>query len=334
MAKNTSERRVELSISAPLLESQNAETRPASVAYAFANGGQMLGRTELNAKGAGSIPLSLGTGDTGIRVLVGPALENKEPGIDELLRRGAQEQHLRVNANDARLAVELPIPVELWRPWLFGRCLVRGTLQKRVVRDGVSIDLPVCRATVEIYEVDPITIVIPKLPKDLLDRLREVVLNPIPIPDPVPELIPEFPSFGPVAGPIPGPIPFARAMPISSSAAPTTMSAGTNTLGGSSNLAGADTLRFAAARASDQAFRQSLIDHPELVRPLLCWLHPQLVSIRRIGTAVTDDCGHFRTYIFKSIFNPDQPDLYFKATQRLFGFFDVTIYAPTPIAWA
>jgi hypothetical protein len=91
-------------------------------------------------------------------------------------------------------------------------------------------------------------------------------------------------------------------------------------------------LQLAAAAGSELAFRQALIDHPALVRPLLCWLHPQLVTMQRIGTAFTDDCGHIRTTIFKSISNPDQPDLYFKATQRLFGFFDVTILAPTPIA--
>jgi hypothetical protein len=95
---------------------------------------------------------------------------------------------------------------------------------------------------------------------------------------------------------------------------------------------GSSTLRFMALSGSDQAFRQALVDNAVLIRPLLCWFYPRWVTTRRIGTVTTDDCGHFRTTIFKSIFNPDQPDLYFTATQWLFGFLDVTIYAPTPIA--
>lgn len=91
-------------------------------------------------------------------------------------------------------------------------------------------------------------------------------------------------------------------------------------------------LRLAASSFSDLAFRQTLLDHPAIVRPLLCLLHPPFVTMRLVGTATTDDCGHFRTSIFKSIFNPDQPDLYFKARQRVFGFFDVTILAPTPVS--
>jgi hypothetical protein len=35
---------------------------------------------------------------------------------------------------------------------------------------------------------------------------------------------------------------------------------------------------------------------------------------------------------FKGCHNADTPDLYFKAHQRIFGFFELTIYAPTPIA--
>ena len=54
--------------------------------------------------------------------------------------------------------------------------------------------------------------------------------------------------------------------------------------------------------------------------------------MRKVGEAWTDDCGHFQTRFFKGCNNPDVPDLYFKAHQRIFGFFEVTIYAPTPIA--
>lgn len=328
MAKAPSNRHLTLSISAPLLDAQGSETRPATMAYAFSQGGRCLGLAAVDAKGQAGFEVTLGEGPTGLRVLVGPATEDKQPSLEDLLRRGAQERHLRVGLEDARLKVELPLGPDLWRPWLLGRCLVKGTLRKRVVRDGIPVDLPVCQATVEIYEVDPLWIVIPKLPKDLLDRLREVLIRPIPLPDPIPDFPPvigPFPPPFPPPGPGPDPAPFAlRAMD--------THRVDATAISALHAASGSSALRFAALSGSDQAFRQTLVDHAELIRPILCWLHPTFVTMTRVGTASTDDCGHFRTTIFKGFFNPDQPDLYFKATQRLFGFFDITIYAPTPIA--
>lgn len=300
-------RRVSVIVSAPLLERAGDEPVPATAAYAYSTGGALLAQAPIDAKGQAQLDITVGDAPTGLRLMVGPMTDDKAPAIAELMRRGAPERHLRIEAGMERLLVELPLSPDIWRPWPFGRCLVKGTLQKRVVRDGVTVDMPVCNATVEIYEVDPIHVIVPKIPKDLLDRLREIILRPIPWPDPPPELQRELP---------PGPFPAPRALPLSN---PQALTDNTG-------------LRFAALSGSDLALRQALIDNAVLVRPLLCWLHPLLVTMQRVGTAYTDDCGHFRTTIFKGIFNPDQPDLYFKARQRLFGFFDVTIYAPTPIA--
>ena len=319
-------RRVSLSVSAPFLDQAPNDATPATAVYAFSAGGALLGQTRLDG-GRGELDVSVGQEAAGVRLLAGPVTDDKEPALDELLRRGAQEQHLRIEARTEKLAVELALPAEIWRVWLGNRCTVKGTLHKRMARDGVTIDYPVCSATVEIYEVDPIRIVVPKLPKHLLDKLREVIVRPIPRPEPVIDL----PDLG---GPFPGPAPFARTMMAraSSSQSSEAHRVDADAIASMHSASGSSALRFAAMSASDLAFRQSLIDNAVLVRPLLCWLHPTLVTMRRIGTATTDACGHFRTTIHKSIFNPDQPDLYFKARQRLGGFFDVTIHAPTPIA--
>ncbi|MEO8040048.1 MAG: hypothetical protein ABI794_14860, partial [Betaproteobacteria bacterium] len=323
-------RRVALAVNAPLQSFAADESRPATTAYVFSAGGTLLARSNLDAKGQVSLELSLGKAATGVRVLAGPAIDDEAPQLDDLLRRGAQEQHVRVEAEVARLKVDVALAPDVWRTWVLNRCLVKGTLQKRVLRDGITIDMPVCRATVEIYEVDPIWIIVPKIPKDLLDRLRDVIVRPIPLPDPPPEL---FPGSFPLPGPGPDPAPFALALRAGAvPAAAGSHLADARAIASLQEVAGNSGLRYLALNGSDLAFRQALIDNAVLVRPLLCWLHPQLVTMQRVGTAYTDDCGHFRTTIFKSIFNPDQPDLYFRATQRLFGFFDVTIYAPTPIA--
>ena len=320
-----SPRRVGLTVAAPLLELNVGEAAPATAVYAFSAGGRLLAQSPLDERGQAQLELSVGEDPTGIRVLAGPASDDKQPALDELLRRGAQEQHLRLEANAERLQVELTLPADVWRHWLLSRCTVKGTLQKRVLRDGVTIDLPVCRATVEIYEVDPIWIVVPKIPKDLLDRLREVIVKPIPRPDPAPDGFPRVPGIAPFTRSL-----VTRAMPAATESH--RIDAEAEAISAMQQVAGAGELRYVAISGSDLAFRQALIDNARLVQSLLCWLNPLFVTTRRIGTAHTDDCGHFRTTIFKSIFNPDQPDLYFKATQRLFGFFDVTIYAPTPVA--
>ena len=337
-------RLVSLSVDAPLLDLGPNDPAPATSVYAFSAGGAFLGQARVDG-GRAELSLNVGQDATGLRLLAGPASDDKQPDLGELLRRGAQEQHLRVEAKTERLQIELALPSDIWRNWLLTRCLVKGTLQKRVLRDGVSIDFPVCRATVEIYEVDPIWIIVPKIPKSLLDRLREVILQPIPRPDPpieIPGLGGPFP--GPFPKPTPGPDPAPFSAPFSAPFARSALTRATPAAAAETHRVDAQAiasmheaasnsgLRFAAMSSSDLAFRQALIDNALLVRPLLCWLSPLLVTTHRIGTATTDDCGHFRTTIFKSIFNPDQPDLYFRATQRLFGFFDVVIYAPTPIA--
>jgi hypothetical protein len=84
--------------------------------------------------------------------------------------------------------------------------------------------------------------------------------------------------------------------------------------------------------SSGLQFQKALIEHAAIVRPLLCILYPRFVTMQRVGTARTDECGHFQTLFFKGCNNHDVPDLYFKAKQRLFGSFDAYIYAPTPIA--
>ncbi|MDP1832261.1 MAG: hypothetical protein Q8K67_09395 [Geothrix sp.] len=330
MAKSAANRCVTLAFNAPLLDVQKEERRPSTAAYAFSPGGRFLGQGAVDAKGQASFDVHLGNAPTGLRVLMGPATEEKLPSLEELLRRGAQEQHLRVGLDEARLRVDFPVHPDIWRPWLLGLCLVKGTLQKRILRDGITVDMPVCRATVEIYEVDPIWILIPKLPKELLDRFRDVLVRPIPLPDPILD-------FPPVTGPIPIPFPGPRPGPGPDPAPFDLMAAETHRVDAEAisalhEASGSAALRFAALSGSDQAFRRALIDHADLIRPILCWLHPTLVTMRRIGTAFTDDCGHFRAYIFKGFANPDQPDLYFRATQRIFGFFTVTIYAPVPIA--
>ena len=79
--------------------------------------------------------------------------------------------------------LQFPIDRDIWGCWL-RFCVVRGTLLKRVVTGGLTVDLPVCGAEVEIYEVDPIWIILPKIPDLVIDRIRDLIRKPWPPPPP------------------------------------------------------------------------------------------------------------------------------------------------------
>ena len=224
-------------------------------------------------KGEAVLNVTLGAEGTSVRVVVGPRLEGEARSLAELFRRGAVERHLRVDLNAERIVVEIPIQIDQILCWIRGLCFVNGTVIKRTTLGGQTIDLPVCNATVEVYEVDPFWIILPKLPKPIIDRLRDIIINPIPLPDPPPDPLPgPFPGpFPPDPGPGPDPffanpkpaIPQRFAIGAAQSLAPRAEMAGAM-----DGLRSATSLQFAARTASDLEFRRSLLDHLELIRPI------------------------------------------------------------------
>ena len=297
---------VTLRVTADFLQAKSDDKRPAVAAYAYSDGGRLLAYAPLGAQGDTKLELPAARAPFAARVLLGPAPEDKEvPALDELLRRGAIERHLTLRPGETVPDLRIPVFPDVWRYWLLGLCLVKGTVLKRVTRDGVTLDFPVCHATVEIYEVDPLWILLPKLPPYVLAHLRDILAGKIP-PRPLPG---------------PGPVESIESHQVDEASLEALHAA-----------AGNQALRFAAMSGSTQMFQQALVDHAVQIRPILCWLYPRFVTMQLIGTAATDDCGHFARFIFKGYRNPDQPDLYFKVKQRIFGFFEATLYAPTPIA--
>lgn len=323
---NTSDSKsVPVHVQTHLLNLDKTEKTPELVAYVFSSEGRFLTAAPVDEKGAAVVHVNTASG-TRARLLVGPKLDEKEPTFAELLRRGAQEKHLHINAE--RLQVSLSVLPDIWRSWLSNFCFVRGNLNKRVLVGGEYVNYPICNATVEVYEVDPLWIIIPKLPDLVLERLRDIIIDPRPIKIPVPI---DGPVVGPIPRPEPDPAPFARAAMLQTTAVAerTFTDASADSF---KELSGATQLRFIAQTGGKLQFQNALIDNALLVRPLLCWLYPKLVTKQLVATTHTDECGHFQTIFYKGFNNPDTPDLYFKAKQKLFGFLNVYIYAPTPIA--
>jgi hypothetical protein len=285
------------------------------VAYAFSDGGRLLDAKPLK-DGRTRLSVPIGAEAAAARLLIGPRVPDDVPLVAELLRRGSVEAHVRLDPK-AKLVHEVQILPHDWICWFLSRCTVPGTLLKRTVRDGITVDLPVCNADVEVYEVDPLVILIPRLPDDILDRIKDhIIRQPIPHPDPDPG--PLVPPHGP--GPDPAPILHTahaeHALPALGPAAATI----------------SPDLRSAVQLAgSHDALRQVLLANPLIVRPLICLLFPHFVTKTLLGTAHTDECGHFRLTFFRGCRNPDQPDLWFKASQQWY-FGRLTIYNPTPIA--
>jgi hypothetical protein len=246
-------------------------------------------------------------------------LGKEQAKLSELLRRGAQERIIRLGAETKPELLEIVVPSDNWLCWLLSLCYVPGTLLKRQNVDGVWVNFPVCNATVEVYEVDPLPVIIGNLAADVLDRIKDLILTgpipkepPIPLPDPSP-----FP--GPRPGPGPDPLP-----PIAKRRL------------GSPNQSDAnsqipDELRTRLILARGDELRRVLLEFPLIVRPIICVYFPWLVKMDKVAEATTDDCGKFQAFFFKGCNNSDTPDLYFKAKRRLFGNIFVTIYAPTPI---
>ncbi|RYY76637.1 MAG: hypothetical protein EOO52_03790 [Gammaproteobacteria bacterium] len=325
--KTSDSKPISVDVQTHLVNLDKGEKPPELTAYVFSSEGRFLTSAPLDEKGTAVVHINA-SNDNRARLLVGPKVDEKEPAFSELLRRGAQEKHLTLNVRSERLQATLTVMPDVWRSWLFGFCFVRGNLNKRILVGGQYVNYPICNATVEVYEVDPLWIIIPKLPDLVLDGLRDIIKDPRPIKIP-------FPIEGPVIGtgprPEPDPAPFARAAMLQS-ASLEHQTFNESSAASFKELSGATELRYIAQTGSTLQFKNALINNALIIRPLLCLFYPRFVTKQLVATTHTDECGHFQTIFYKGFNHPDTPDLYFKAKQKLFGFLNVYIYAPTPVA--
>ena len=318
-------------------------------AYAFSQGGALLDMQALDKQGNAKLNLPLGKEPQSVRVVLGPELDKDLLDAGELLRRGGIDRHVAVRPNMDRMSpVVFEVGPDRWRHWIGRLCVVNGILLKRVVSGGVALRLPVCNAAVDIYEVDPWPRIIFELPEIDLGRLRDFIDGPWPPRHwPVPPRPPE-PIFDHLFGGLTGDLidnPLARVGLNPQPLPPRFMSAGAMRAFDPQPDPPADRLRalalpalvlpadlLLAARAARPAFERAVVANLELLRPVLCWLFKMRVRKTKLVTVMTDECGHFRALVWRSIFNFDQPDLYFIARQRIWPGFWVTLHEPTPVA--
>ena len=196
-----------LRIEAEVLDVRKDDEVPALIAYAFSQAGRLLGRTELK-EGKAEIPTPSTKEPEAVRVVIGPPIDRTDEGevLSALIRLGAPERLIR--PDQIGEVLRFPIDRGQWLCW-FRFCVVRGTLLKRVTTGGLHVDLPVCGAEIEVYEVDPVLVIFPKIPDLVLERIRDLVRKPWPPPPPPEERFRGGIPFPPVPpGPGPDPAPF------------------------------------------------------------------------------------------------------------------------------
>ena len=292
------------------------KARQSSV-YAFTSTGRFLAKATVEHDGSAVLNVPASASPRDIRVVAGPEIAGeKAPTLSELTRRGASEQFARIHPGEQVSGLKFEIPSEIWFCW-HRRCLVQGTLLKRVITGGLPVDLPVCGAHVQIWEVERIEIILPKLPITVIEKLRQIVINP----ELATSIVPRNPNP-------PDPAPFSNLAALSTRVE---LAAPAPTLG----VVPTDSPDFASlqilAQTSDaESFRQSLISYLPIVRYWLCELIPLFVTKTLVATTTTDRCGRFEDTIFLGCY-ASNPNLYFTANIFFFDF-PISIYAPTPVA--
>jgi hypothetical protein len=272
---------------------------------------------------------------------VRPDLGDELPTSGQLGRLRAYEPVFTFDPG--RRVYELkPIPGHLSHLWWLCFCRVRGQVVKSETSGGVTVDRPVCHARVHICEVDPIWIILERLPDREIFRLRDQLLEVIDRPIPVP---PEPPwPVGPQPGPDPiGPIDFApvEVLELEDAPLPARVTAGPPTeavsFAEAAEGASAGSLsahlpidaRVALTSPSVESVRRALIDNKILIRPWLCWwrwLWPWWWwRCDELAVVETDDTGRFDVTV--AYLCGDQPDLYFWVEYFINGVW-TTVYAP------
>ena len=309
--------RVPIRVKVELQASPTGEKPGQAVAYAFTGTGHFIAKAPVDATGTATLSVPGAEVAREVRIIAGPETSEEQTTVSELTRRGAQEQIVRVQPEGPVEPISFVVPHHIWPCW-FRFCLVQGTLLKSVLSGGIPVDFPVCGADVQIYEVEPIEIIIAKLPIAAIEALRQAVITPPPSPPPPEERVSRL-----TAGALAARLPAATGVQFAKPTATLERTA----VESSVEFAN---LQFLAQHANVEEFRSALITNAALIRFIFCLLYPRWVVGTQVATATTDRCGNFETFIALGCFNPSV-NLYFTASVDFFGF-AFQIYGPTPIS--
>ncbi|MCW4018770.1 MAG: hypothetical protein NWF00_08875 [Candidatus Bathyarchaeota archaeon] len=344
LAKQPQRNRISLMVSVKVLGEAKPEELSKGTAYVFSKGGALLGKTALNSQGTARVDVNLPVVETvqSLRLIVGPDLK-EDVTASALLRLGGEQSFVQVAPKVLRKEVVVQVIPKQVLCWLLSACIVQGKVMKKVASGGITMNLPVCGATIEIYEVDPVPILISKLPLDIIERIRDFLVYPPPPPPP-----PIRQRYEVTVGPVP-PQPLILGdhatnqlaenveKPVSRLALKkaSCLDASIEDLSVASTLLAGEEmkkLRVLANTTNGEQFRQILISNAPVIKNILCLFPFVKAHMDLVATATTAECDKFKALFFRGCGNLDAPDLYFKVKQKIFvPFPPITIYAPTPV---
>jgi hypothetical protein len=317
-------------------------------AYAFDQKGKFLTSAPVK-DGKASLKVSEDQAKR-LRLFFAPVLTGKraqEPTLNMMARLQAYAPSWRYDPKVAAYNLP-PVPEFHGELWYWCRCRVRGQVVRPVTIYGTTTDKPVCYARVHVCEVDPVCLMITRLPDDLVWRLRDELLHLITTPE-VPPIPPRpepdglFQYDSAVIDPSPENITWINRVnagmteinpqpeppyPIKKMAKATGL-AGVNPqpepglakmspipeppqIAASYSLPPATKAQLSSG--SLPTVKKALLDNADIIRPYLChwpWVWP-LVSCEELEVLYTDAQGRFDADIsFLCLEENPYPDLYF-----------------------
>ena len=281
-----------------------------AAAYAFARSGQLIDKLVLRTSGCARLNLPDLRVMQEVRVMVGPDAPTQHSTVAELSRRGAKEQFVRVSPVIEPPTLEFDIEPSLRSIWA-RRCAVRGVLRRKEDDWRARMATPIGEAAVQIWEIEPVELMIAKLPDTIIDDFRELLLEAAGMQAHSGTLAPAQRTSLRAAR-----LHFAKPLV-------------------ASHMQGLKaTAHFATlvrlARESTGGLRDYLVQTSSAVRLLLCLLYPAWIRKHMVGTAATDADGHFDALVFPSSQCADL-NLYFTASAIYRGA-SVPVYDPRPVA--
>ena len=267
-----------------------------------------------------------------VRLVLAPnppaEMANQKIDFNNIQRRQAYKTEWSFNPANRKYTLS-PIPTINWKLWLWCTCQVKGSVVRKVAIGSTPQDLPIYNAKVHICEVDPVWLILRRLPDPQIFKIRDEFVKAIgkPIPQP----------------PDPGPIfetdvldysaeNIARMnmkMPIRKKTAMVRLSSPTHIVAPQVLSLPTETKKALASTAVETV-KQVLTANIHLIYPFFCywnWLWPfYYLRSYEITSVLTDKQGNFQANIWY-LCNGDHPDLFFWVEYQIGGAW-TTVYNP------
>lgn len=204
-----------------------------------------------------------------------------------------------------------PIPAVFWKYWWWCKCKVKGKVVKKIAVETTTEEWPVYMARVHICEVDPLWLILKRLPDREILRLRDDFIKEVgkPIPQPPEPSILFESNFSD-----PTPENVARMnMGLPTQLRTFVPKISVRRVAISKKLQLSTKTKVALSSTSTEKLRATLANEIQLLRPYLClwrWIWPFFLRCDEVAVVETNKQGQFDADVWY-LCGGDHPDLYF-----------------------